>query len=77
VFVDYHLPSPFHPLKGPRGVVFDCLKPFAKALWRHEISSFASTPEGFHWRKETYFGGLFQKVVAERHMPAQEARIVA
>jgi hypothetical protein len=53
------------------------LKPFAKALWRHEISSFASTPEGFHWRKETYFGGLFQKVVAERHMPAQEARIVA
>ena len=66
VFVDYHLPSPFHPLKGPQGVVFDCLEPFAKALWRSEISSFASTPERFHWRKETYFGGLYQKTVAKR-----------
>lgn len=73
VFVDYHLPSPFHPLKGPQGVVFDCLEPFAKALWRHEISSFASTSERFHWRKETYFGGLFQKVVAEGRIPAGEA----
>jgi SAM-dependent methyltransferase len=77
VFVDYHLPSPFHPLKGPQGVVFDCLEPFAKALWRSEISNFASTPERFHWRKETYFGGLFQKVVAECHMPAEEVRSIA
>ncbi len=72
VFVDYHLPSPFHPLKGPQGVVFDCLEPFAKALWRSEISSFASRPERFRWRKETYFGGLFQKVVAERPTSAAQ-----
>lgn len=77
VFVDYHLPSPFHPLKRPMGVVFDCLKPFAKALWRSEISTFASTPERFHWRKDTYFGGLFQKVVAQAHTSPRDAGSIA
>jgi SAM-dependent methyltransferase len=72
VFVDYHLPSPFHPLKGPTSVVFDCLEPFAKTLWRREVSSFATMAERFAWRKETYFGGLFQKVVAERTTSAAQ-----
>jgi SAM-dependent methyltransferase len=76
VFVDYHLPSPFHPVKGIMSVVFDCLEPFAKTLWRSEIQSFAGRPERFRWRKETYFGGLFQKVVAEGRVPAEEARSV-
>jgi SAM-dependent methyltransferase len=66
VFVDYHLPLPFHPMKGPTSVVFDRLEPFAKTLWRREISNLASMPNQFSWRKEIYFGGLFQKVVAER-----------
>lgn len=68
VFVDYHLPSAFHPLKGPTSFVFNHLEPFAKTLWRREIRTLASAPERFAWRKETCFGGLFQKVVAERSM---------
>jgi hypothetical protein len=45
-------------------LVFDMLEPFAKSLWRQDIRDFASEPEEFHWRKESFFGGLYQKVVA-------------
>ncbi|MDA0306147.1 MAG: rhodoquinone biosynthesis methyltransferase RquA [Proteobacteria bacterium] len=66
VFVDYHKPRWWHPLKGVMSVVFDLLEPFAKTLWRHEISEFSSSPDDFDWVKETYFGGLYQKVVVRR-----------
>ncbi len=66
VFVDYHKPHWAHPLKPLMSVVFDTLEPFAKGLWRHEIVDLANLPDRFAWRKETYFGGLYQKVVAER-----------
>ncbi len=66
VFVDYHRPHPIHPLKPVTGLVFRLLEPFAESLWHHEIGSFASVTEGFTWTKETYFGGLYQKVVARR-----------
>lgn len=68
VLIDYHKPSRLHPLRALMGVVFDCLEPFAKTLWRHEIMSFATSAEDFMWRKETYFGGLYQKVVAARQL---------
>jgi len=66
VFVDYHKPHWAHPLKPITSLVFDTLEPYAKGLWREEISAFAANDDGFEWRKETYFGGLFQKVVATR-----------
>lgn len=66
VFVDYHKPHWAHPLKLITSIVFDTLEPFAKGLWRHEIKDFAANADDFSWRQETYFGGLFQKVVAER-----------
>lgn len=66
VFVDYHKPRWWHPLKLITSIVFDTLEPYAKTLWRHEIQDFADTSERFHWSKETCFGGLFQKVVASR-----------
>lgn len=65
VFIDYHRPHPAHPLKWLMSLVFDRLEPFAKTLWRREISEFASDPERFRWRTETCFGGLYQKTVAE------------
>jgi len=46
--------------------VFDALEPFAKSLLRNEIAGFAGAAKDFTWRIETYFGGLYQKVVAER-----------
>ena len=64
VFVDYHKPHWAHPLKPVMSLVFDTLEPFAKGLWRRDIRDYASEPEKFRWRKESFFGGLYQKVVA-------------
>lgn len=66
VFVDYHRPHWAHPLKPITSFVFDTLEPFAKDLWHHEIRELATEADRFAWRKKTIFGGLFQKVVAER-----------
>lgn len=66
IFIDYHKPHWAHPLKGITSFVFDTLEPFAKGMWRREIRDFAEQPELFRWRKQTFFGKLFQKVVAER-----------
>ncbi len=72
IFVDYHNAHPFHPLKPITNLVFRLLEPFAKGLCEHEIADFAGNAGSFVWRKRTYFGGLFQKVVAERK-PEREA----
>ena len=66
VFVDYHKPHWAHPLKPVMSLVFKTLEPFAKGLWRNEISYFTKHADRFDWTKETYFGGLYQKVVATR-----------
>ena len=67
VFVDYHPPARLHPLRPVMSLIFRLLEPYATALWRREIASYAgSLASGFEWRKETYFGGLYQKVVAVR-----------
>lgn len=66
VFVDYHKPRWWHPLKLITSLVFDTLEPFAKGMWRNEIWEFATRPEQYSWRKETCFGDLFQKVVVTR-----------
>jgi ubiquinone/menaquinone biosynthesis C-methylase UbiE len=66
VFVDYHKPHWAHPLKIVTSLVFDTLEPYAKGLWRKEIAAYAGNDTRFTWQKETYFGGLYQKVVATR-----------
>jgi len=66
VFVDYHKPHWAHPLRIVTSLIFDTLEPYAKGLWRREIAAFAENDPRFSWRKETYFGGLYQKVVATR-----------
>lgn len=66
VFVDYHRTAGWHPLRPVMSLVFRWLEPYAFGLIDGEIAALASTPEEFDWRKETYFGGLYQKVVATR-----------
>jgi len=66
IFIDYHKPHWAHPLKAITSFVFDTLEPFAKGMWRNEIRDYAENPEQFSWRKEKFFGSLFQKVVAQR-----------
>jgi len=67
VFVDYHRPGRFHPLKPLMRRIFRWLEPFASSMWRHEISDWAGPAgAGFRWRKRNRFGGMYQIVVAER-----------
>lgn len=68
VFIDYHRTAPAHPLRPIMRLVFQWLEPFALGLVDNEIPNFATNPEAFTWRKEIYFGGLYQKVVAERRV---------
>jgi ubiquinone/menaquinone biosynthesis C-methylase UbiE len=67
VVVDYHNPVRFSPMRLIMQLILRRLEPFALDLWEHELS---------HWlprdrppsqvRKETYFGGLYQKLVMIR-----------
>lgn len=67
VFVDYHKPAAWHPLKPIMMGVFKYLEPYARGLWDREIEEIAGPlADQFTWRKITLFGGLYQKVVAER-----------
>jgi 2-polyprenyl-3-methyl-5-hydroxy-6-metoxy-1,4-benzoquinol methylase len=66
IFVDYHRPSAWNPLRPVMAAVFATLEPFARALWHHEIASYAGAEVRGCWSKETRFGGLYQRVIFER-----------
>ena len=66
VFVDYHRPVRWHPLRPVMAAVFRLLEPFAEGLVSRSIMEFAACPDDFLWHKETRFGGLYQKVVVKR-----------
>jgi ubiquinone/menaquinone biosynthesis C-methylase UbiE len=67
VLVDYHQPYRRHPLRRVMRALLRRLEPFALDLWQSEIADFL--PAGMEQsliRKQTYFGGLYQKVVLTR-----------
>ena len=64
IFVDYHRPSYFNPFRYFIYPILHFLEPFALDMWKQEIIS--CLPKELHpidIKKETYFGGLYQKVV--------------
>ncbi|MBE0613685.1 MAG: class I SAM-dependent methyltransferase [Burkholderiales bacterium] len=64
VLVDYHLPRRLHPLRYLFRPVLRALEPFALDLWQHEIAEWlpeSITPAQIS--KQTYYGGLYQKLV--------------
>ncbi len=64
VIVDYHLPQRLHPLRYLFRPVLHLLEPFALDLWNHNLDKWL--PESIpadQIRKETSFGGLYQKLV--------------
>ncbi|MBF0613153.1 MAG: methyltransferase, partial [Magnetococcales bacterium] len=64
VFVDYHRPSWINPFRYIMFPILGLLEPFAMDMWHHEITDWLdpNVPVG-RVEKETYFGGLYQKVV--------------
>ena len=63
VIVDYHKPHILHPIRPITSLVFKFLEPFARTLWIKSLEELTSESEKYDWRKQKYFGGLFQKVV--------------
>lgn len=66
VFVDYHRPAWWHPLRPVMAAVFHWLEPFAHGLVSRSIRKLAEQPQSYHWRETTRFGGLYQIVVVTR-----------
>lgn len=73
VIVDYHLPHRLHPLRYIFRPVLSVLEPFALDLWQHDIAKWLPDHvRGDQIRKETYFGGLYQKLVITVRQGASE-----
>ena len=66
VIVDYALPRWWHPLRYLWRPLLALLEPFALDLWRHEIVHWLPEVAPGACRKETFFGGLYQKIVIRR-----------
>jgi ubiquinone/menaquinone biosynthesis C-methylase UbiE len=67
IVVDYHRPVRWHPLRPLMRAVFRRLEPFAMDLWTHQIEEFMQdVPQLASRSKETYFGGLYQKLLLVR-----------
>jgi ubiquinone/menaquinone biosynthesis C-methylase UbiE len=67
ILLDYHGPAAWHPLRHPLRLLLRWLEPYADDLWQQEIADYlppGKPPTRLH--KQTYFGGLYQKVVIQR-----------
>lgn len=73
IFIDWHNPLYYHPLRYVVRMYNRLHHPFVERLWDREIDTYAQ-PElktQFVWRKSTYFGRMFQKIVAvKKESPA-------
>lgn len=67
VFVDYHRPVAVNPFRYIMVPILTTLEPFAMDMWRGEITDWlpADMPVA-KVEKQTFFGGLYQKVVVTR-----------
>lgn len=67
VIVDYARPRWWHPLRYLWRPLLAKLEPFALDLWRHEIGEWLPQTCTLQTiRRESFFGGLYQKVVVTR-----------
>jgi ubiquinone/menaquinone biosynthesis C-methylase UbiE len=66
VIVDYALPHRWHPLRYLWRPLLAVLEPFALDLWSHEITDWLPVAARTGLRKQSFFGGLYQKVVIRR-----------
>ena len=66
VFIDYHYPSPYNPVRNILKLVNIFLEPYANIMWDKEIYEFTNQAHKYHWEKTTFFGGVYQKVIVTR-----------
>jgi ubiquinone/menaquinone biosynthesis C-methylase UbiE len=65
VIVDYHRPSRWHPLRAVMKWILRTFEPFAMDLWDHEVAEWMP-PGSTSIAKETFYAGLYQKLVVTR-----------
>ena len=66
IFIDYAQPKKFHPLKYPVKMLNRLYEPFAESLWYNEIQDFSPKTDKLIWDKKTFFGDMYQCVIAQR-----------
>jgi ubiquinone/menaquinone biosynthesis C-methylase UbiE len=67
IFVDYHKPAAVNPFRYIMVPILTTLEPFAMDVWRGEIVDWLPADiRVSKVEKQTYFGGLYQKVVITR-----------
>ncbi|MBQ8869890.1 MAG: rhodoquinone biosynthesis methyltransferase RquA [Alphaproteobacteria bacterium] len=72
IFIDYHKPSKWNLLRFLIKPFNRLYQPFAESMWEQNIENYAKEKSHFTWRKKTYFGKMYQKVVAVRQIPEYE-----
>ncbi len=72
IFVDYHQPAKWNLLRFLIKPFNRLYQPFAESMWKRNIDTYAKNREYFSWRKKTYAGKMYQKVVAIRQIPVYE-----
>jgi ubiquinone/menaquinone biosynthesis C-methylase UbiE len=66
IIVDYARPRWWHPLRYIWQPLLAKLEPFALDLWRDEIAKWLPRNGAVHLRKQSFFGGFYQKMVITR-----------
>jgi ubiquinone/menaquinone biosynthesis C-methylase UbiE len=67
VLIDYAGPHWWNPVRYMLAPLLTVLEPFALDLWRDDIQSWMPSPwSNREWPRESYFGGLYQKVIITR-----------
>lgn len=68
IFIDYHNPSKYHPLRYFMRLFNRLYQPFAEKLWERSIDSYAQNVNvaDYIWTKTTFGMGMYQKVVATK-----------
>ena len=72
IFVDYHNPSKWNILRYIIKPFNRLYQPFAESMWKQGIETYVANKDHFSWRKKTYFGKMYQKMVAVRQLPNYE-----
>lgn len=64
VIVDYHWPGKLHPLRYIFRPILRALEPYALDLWHRDVAEWLPKDVRFSQiRKQSFWGGLYQKVV--------------
>lgn len=68
VVIDYGRPALWHPARFTTIPIYSQLKPYAVDVWNNGLEKILPEMAGSDWRKKSYFGGLFQKLVSTERL---------